>query len=46
MVAITTKFRDRDINEGMAAGFTAYLEKLNEEQLLNQIDKLINKGKQ
>ncbi len=44
MIAVTTKFRDRDILKGKESGFNEYIEKLNEEELLKTIDKLLSKG--
>lgn len=41
MIALTTRFRDVDIQEGRKAGFNAYLEKLNPEKLLNAIQELM-----
>lgn len=37
MIALTTRFKDQDIADGKAAGFTEYLEKLNPEKLLSSI---------
>lgn len=44
LIAITTRFRDRDVQRGKDVGFDDYLEKLNEEELLKSIDKLLSKG--
>lgn len=41
MVALTTRFRERDIEEGKKAGFNAYLEKLNSDILLTTIGRLL-----
>lgn len=41
MIALTTKFRDVDIEAGQAAGFSDYLEKLNPDKLLQSMSKLI-----
>lgn len=41
MVALTTRFKQRDIEEGLQAGFDIYLEKLNEEKLLRGIDDML-----
>jgi len=41
MIAVTSKFKQRDREEGEQAGFNRYLEKLNEEVLLREIHGLI-----
>ena len=41
MIALTTRLKQRDIDEGIDAGFNLYLEKLNEEELLKGIDKVL-----
>ncbi|MGZ3650561.1 MAG: hybrid sensor histidine kinase/response regulator [Bdellovibrionota bacterium] len=41
LIALTTRFRQRDIDEGKKAGFDRYMEKLNSEALLRSIDELI-----
>lgn len=41
MIALTTRFRDSDIEAGQTAGFNDYLEKLNPEKLLRSISKLL-----
>ena len=41
LIALTTRFREKDIEEGRAAGFNAYLEKLNPEKLLAAIHELM-----
>lgn len=41
MIALTTKFRQRDIDEGREAGFNLYLEKLNPDKLLDGIESLM-----
>jgi two-component system, chemotaxis family, sensor kinase CheA len=41
MVAITTRFSNSDIERGMTAGFQRYLEKLNAEKLLTELDALL-----
>jgi two-component system, chemotaxis family, sensor kinase CheA len=41
MIALTTKFRDVDIDAGRQAGFDIYLEKLNPDKLLASIEKLL-----
>ncbi len=41
MVALTTKFRDSDIEAGRTAGFDDYLEKLNPDKLLKSVSKLL-----
>lgn len=41
MIALTTKFRDADIEAGQVAGFNDYLEKLNPEKLLKSLSKLM-----
>ncbi len=38
MIALTTKFSDRSVKEGKEAGFNEYLEKMNAEQLIKQLD--------
>ena len=38
MIALTTRFKQRDIERGKEAGFTLYLEKLNEEILINALN--------
>lgn len=40
LVALTTRFKDRDIELGRQVGFTRYLEKLNEEKLLQVLEEL------
>lgn len=40
LVAVTSKFKQRDREEGESAGFNRYLEKLNEEVLLREIKDL------
>ncbi|RYZ65853.1 MAG: response regulator, partial [Proteobacteria bacterium] len=40
MIALTTRFKQSDIDEGMSAGFDTYLEKLNPEVLIKSIDAL------
>ncbi|MBA92692.1 MAG: histidine kinase [Phyllobacteriaceae bacterium] len=40
LIAVTTRFRDRDIEEGKAAGFNLYLEKLNPEELIRGVNEL------
>jgi len=42
MIALTTRFNDSDIKVGFNAGFNAYLEKLNPEKLILEINKLMN----
>lgn len=37
MIALTTKFKQSDIDEGIKAGFSAYMEKLDPEKLLNKV---------
>lgn len=41
LVAITTRFSGSDLEKGRAAGFTRYLEKLNAEKLIAEVDELI-----
>ncbi len=43
LVAITTRFSGSDFECGRAAGFTRYLEKLNAEKLIVEVDELICK---
>ena len=46
MIALTTRFKQSDIDEGLSAGFDSYLEKLNPEVLIKSVDQVIaNKGK-
>jgi CheY-like chemotaxis protein len=41
LIALTTRFRDKDVAEGKAAGFDVYLEKLNPEKLLQAVEALM-----
>ena len=41
MIAVTTRFRQSDIERGLNLGFRKYLEKLNEDQLLNTIKEIL-----
>ncbi len=41
LIALTTRFRDKDIEDGMKAGFDTYLEKLNPEKLLSAVSSMI-----
>jgi two-component system chemotaxis sensor kinase CheA len=41
MIALTTRFREKDVNDGRTAGFDLYLEKLNPEKLLEAIATLM-----
>lgn len=41
MVAISTRFSNGDIERGKDAGFTRYLQKLNAEVLLNELDTIL-----
>ncbi|UOF00194.1 chemotaxis protein CheW [Bdellovibrio reynosensis] len=43
LLALTTKYDDRSLKEGLEAGFNAYLEKLNPDSLIQAIDKHIFK---
>lgn len=43
MIALTTRFKQSDIDEGLNAGFNAYLEKLNPEVLISHVTDLIKK---
>lgn len=45
MFAITTKYSQVDIDEGKKAGFLKYLEKLNAEKLISEIDSTILNSK-
>jgi two-component system, chemotaxis family, sensor kinase CheA len=45
MIALTTKFRDADIEAGSEAGFNSYLEKLNPDKLMDCIEALMGGGK-
>ncbi|MGY3803842.1 hybrid sensor histidine kinase/response regulator [Pigmentibacter ruber] len=44
MMAITTKFSSKDIEEGKKAGFLNYMEKLNAEKMIKEIDKIVLKN--
>ncbi len=44
MIALTTRFRDRDLEMGREVGFTHYLEKFNPERLLAHLDDLLQVG--
>ncbi len=44
MVAVTTRFNNNDIELGMQAGFTKYLEKLNSEKLIMELDRMLKIG--
>lgn len=41
LVALTTRYRSKDIEDGKKAGFDAYLEKLNSDVLLSSIHSLL-----
>lgn len=41
MIALTTKARDADREEGLKAGFNNYLEKLNKEVVLSELDRTL-----
>jgi two-component system chemotaxis sensor kinase CheA len=41
MIALTTRFREKDMADGRAAGFDLYLEKLNPEKLLEAVATLM-----
>ncbi|MEK6553643.1 MAG: chemotaxis protein CheW, partial [Bdellovibrionota bacterium] len=41
MIALTTRFNDHYAQEGIAAGFNLYLEKMNAEQLIKAIESLL-----
>jgi two-component system chemotaxis sensor kinase CheA len=41
LIALTTRFRDKDIDEGKKAGFNVYLEKLNPEKLVTEVSAMI-----
>jgi len=45
LVALTTKYSEHHVKEGIQSGFTAYLEKMNPEQLIKQLDELTFKRK-
>ncbi|MFM8314607.1 MAG: response regulator, partial [Deltaproteobacteria bacterium] len=40
MIALTTKFSERHVKEGLQAGFTNYLEKMNPEKLIQELDRI------
>jgi two-component system chemotaxis sensor kinase CheA len=42
MIALTTRFKQSDIDAGMNAGFTSYMEKLDPEKLLRKVAELMN----
>lgn len=44
MIALTTKFRDSDIEAGRVAGFNGYLEKLNPDKLLKCVEELMTEA--
>lgn len=41
MIAVTSKFGSSDVKKGMASGFNKYLQKLNKEELINEIDQIL-----
>ena len=41
LIALTTRFRQQDIDAGMRAGFDLYLEKLNPEKLVTSIESVV-----
>jgi len=41
LIALTTRFRERDIQKGKDAGFNKYLEKFNSEELIEGLDLLV-----
>lgn len=45
LVAITTRFKDKDIKKGKEVGFNSYLEKLNRDLLLEEISKCLRTKK-
>lgn len=45
MVALTTRFRKKDLETGYEAGFNSYLEKLNGEELINTLDDILHHEK-
>lgn len=44
MIALTTRYTDRDIEAGYQAGFNLYLEKLNPDKLLSGVRQVLEKG--
>ncbi len=44
LIALTTKFGQGDIELGNSAGFTRYLEKLNADQLIHELDRVFGIG--
>ncbi|MDH4467652.1 MAG: chemotaxis protein CheW [Bacteriovoracaceae bacterium] len=42
MIALTTRFKQSDIDAGVKAGFTSYMEKLDPEKLLKQVAEIMN----
>jgi two-component system chemotaxis sensor kinase CheA len=45
LIALTTKFKDRDIEKGRSVGFHSYLEKFKAEQLLETIQRSMDEKK-
>lgn len=43
LLALTTKYDDKSLKEGLEAGFNAYMEKLNPDSLIQSIDKYLFK---
>jgi len=41
LIALSTRFRDRDVEDGLNAGFDTYLEKLNPEKLISSVTTLL-----
>lgn len=41
MIALTTRYRDKDIEMGKEAGFTSYLEKFDPERLVSHLDQIL-----
>jgi two-component system chemotaxis sensor kinase CheA len=43
LIAVTTRYRQADIDHGEKVGFVAYLEKLNEEHLVDVVRKILSR---
>ncbi len=43
MIAVTTRYRQADIDHGEKVGFVAYLEKLNEEHLVDVVRNILSR---
>ncbi len=45
IVALTTRFREDDIEKGLKLGFNKYLEKINTDELIDTVNLMLNGGK-